>query len=174
MQLVTNGIKLLDSAKDRWIGKDEVREKFGVTPEQVIEVMGLMGDAVDNIPGVKGIGEKDRQRIDPAVSKLENLFDTSRRHGEDENARRQTDPADSRSGQRASLFEPGSRHGQTRRAYRDRLCRELKVTGFQSGKNPHPVYRIGIYQPHQAHRKRRLMGRYRQQAKYSNRCGRIV
>jgi len=58
MQLVTNGVKLLDSAKDRWIGKDEVKEKFGVAPEQVIEVMGLMGDAVDNIPGVKGIGAK--------------------------------------------------------------------------------------------------------------------
>src|SRR4249920_1288570 len=52
MQLATNGIKLLDSGKDRWIGKDEVREKFGVEPEQVIEVMGLMGDVVDNIPGV--------------------------------------------------------------------------------------------------------------------------
>ena len=58
MQLVTDGIKLLDSAKDRWIGADQVREKFGVAPEQVIEVMGLMGDPVDNIPGVKGIGEK--------------------------------------------------------------------------------------------------------------------
>ena len=62
MQLVTNGIKLLDSAKDRWIGKDEVREKFGVAPEQVIQVMGLMGDAADNIPGVKGIGEKPPAR----------------------------------------------------------------------------------------------------------------
>ena len=75
MQLVTNGVKLLDSAKDRWIGKDEVREKFGVSPEQVIEVMGLMGDAVDNIPGVKGIGEKTAGALIQQFHSLENLYD---------------------------------------------------------------------------------------------------
>jgi 5'-3' exonuclease len=75
MQLVTNGVKLLDSAKDRWIGKDEVREKFGVSPEQVIEVMGLMGDAVDNIPGVKGIGEKTAGALIQHFATLENLYD---------------------------------------------------------------------------------------------------
>jgi DNA polymerase-1 len=74
MQLVTNGVKLLDSAKDRWIGKDEVNEKFGVAPEQVIEVMGLMGDAVDNIPGVKGIGEKTASALIQQFQTLENLF----------------------------------------------------------------------------------------------------
>jgi DNA polymerase I len=75
MQLVTNGIKLLDSAKDRWIGKEQVLEKFGVTPEQVIEVMGLMGDAIDNIPGVKGIGEKTASALIQQFRSLENLFD---------------------------------------------------------------------------------------------------
>jgi DNA polymerase-1 len=75
MQLVTNGVKLLDSAKDRWIGKDEVREKFGVSPEQVIEVMGLMGDPVDNIPGVKGIGEKTAGALIQQFQSLENLYD---------------------------------------------------------------------------------------------------
>ena len=74
MQLVTNGVKLLDSAKDLWIGKDEVRNKFGVAPEQVIEVMGLMGDAVDNIPGVKGIGEKTAIALIQHFQTLENLF----------------------------------------------------------------------------------------------------
>ena len=66
---------VLDSAKDRWIGKDEVREKFGVSPEQVIEVMGLMGDAVDNIPGVKGIGEKTAGALIQQFGTLENLYD---------------------------------------------------------------------------------------------------
>jgi len=75
MQLVTNGIRLLDSAKDRWIGAEQVREKFGVAPEQVIEVMGLMGDAVDNIPGVKGIGEKTAIALIQQFQTLENLFD---------------------------------------------------------------------------------------------------
>ncbi len=75
MQLVTNGVKLLDSAKDRWIGKDEVKEKFGVAPEQVIDVMGLMGDAVDNIPGVKGIGEKTAGALIQQFGTLENLYD---------------------------------------------------------------------------------------------------
>jgi len=75
MQLVTNGVKLLDSAKDRWIGKEEVKEKFGVAPEQVIDVMGLMGDAVDNIPGVKGIGEKTAGALIQQFHNLENLYD---------------------------------------------------------------------------------------------------
>jgi 5'-3' exonuclease len=74
MQLVTDGIKLLDSAKDRWIGADQVREKFGVAPEQVIQVMGLMGDAVDNIPGIKGIGEKTASTLIQQFGTLENLF----------------------------------------------------------------------------------------------------
>lgn len=74
MQLVTDGIKLLDSAKDRWIGTDEVREKFGVTPAQVTQVMGLMGDASDNIPGVKGIGGKTASALIQQFQSLENLF----------------------------------------------------------------------------------------------------
>ncbi len=75
MQLVTDSIRLLDSAKDRWIGADQVKEKFGVAPEQVIEVMGLMGDPVDNIPGVKGIGEKTAIALIQRFQTLENLFD---------------------------------------------------------------------------------------------------
>jgi DNA polymerase-1 len=75
MQLVAEGIKLFDGAKERWIGPAEVRAKFGVTPKQVIEVMGLMGDAVDNIPGVKGIGEKTAIALIQQFQSLENLFD---------------------------------------------------------------------------------------------------
>jgi DNA polymerase-1 len=75
MQLVSNGIKLLDSAKDRWIGITEIREKFGVEPEKVVEVIGLMGDAVDNIPGVKGIGEKTAIALIQQFHSLENIYD---------------------------------------------------------------------------------------------------
>lgn len=75
MQLVDNGIRLLDTAKDKWIGPNEVREKFGVEPDKVIEVMGLMGDASDNIPGVKGIGEKSAGALIRHYHTLENLFE---------------------------------------------------------------------------------------------------
>ena len=62
MQLVTERVKLYRPGKaaDSWdvVDIDGVREKFGVRPDQVIEVLGLMGDQSDNIPGVRGIGEK--------------------------------------------------------------------------------------------------------------------
>jgi DNA polymerase-1 len=74
MQLVTDGIKLLDSGKDRWIGAAEVHNKFGVAPEKVTQVMALMGDAVDNIPGVRGIGEKTAIALIQQFDNLENLF----------------------------------------------------------------------------------------------------
>ncbi len=74
MQLVTNGTKLLDSSKERWIGAVEVKQKFGVAPELVIEVVGLMGDAVDNIPGLKGIGKKTAMGLIQRFQTLENLY----------------------------------------------------------------------------------------------------
>ena len=65
MQLVTKkadapepGIRLYDDMKERWIGIDEVKEKFGVPPEKVVDVLALIGDTSDNIPGVRGIGPK--------------------------------------------------------------------------------------------------------------------
>jgi len=62
MQLVTERVKLFRPGKsgDSYdvIGIEGVAEKFGVRPDQVIDVLGLMGDQSDNIPGVKGIGEK--------------------------------------------------------------------------------------------------------------------
>lgn len=74
MQLATDGIRLLDSARDRWLGVAEVESKFGVGPDKVIQVMGLMGDPVDNIPGVKGVGEKTAIALIQQFGTLENLF----------------------------------------------------------------------------------------------------
>ncbi|MBI2357852.1 MAG: hypothetical protein HYV04_02890 [Deltaproteobacteria bacterium] len=74
MQLVGDNVRLLDTAKEKWIDVDGVKEKFGVEPERVTEVMGLMGDAVDNIPGVKGIGEKTAIALIQRYESLENLF----------------------------------------------------------------------------------------------------
>lgn len=75
MQLVRNGVKLRDGSKEHWIGVKEVKAKFGVRPESLIEVMGLMGDAVDNIPGVRGIGAKTAIALIQEFHSLENLFD---------------------------------------------------------------------------------------------------
>lgn len=58
MQLVGPGINMLDTMKNQTIDRAEVIEKFGVPPEQVGEVLALMGDTADNIPGVKGVGPK--------------------------------------------------------------------------------------------------------------------
>ena len=58
MQLVTNKIRLYDPMKNKVLGDNEVFEKFGVKPNQVIDVQSLAGDSSDNIPGVPGIGIK--------------------------------------------------------------------------------------------------------------------
>ena len=57
-QLVSDHVSLLDFAKGELYGVDEVVAKFGVRPDQMIDFLGLAGDAVDNIPGVPGVGKK--------------------------------------------------------------------------------------------------------------------
>jgi DNA polymerase-1 len=63
MQLVGPRVRLLDTMYDRVTGVREVEAKFGVPPERVVEVMALMGDSIDNIPGVKGVGERTATRL---------------------------------------------------------------------------------------------------------------
>jgi DNA polymerase-1 len=63
MQLVDERVRLLDTMRDKVFGPAEVREKYGVEPAQMIEVLGLMGDSSDNIPGVPGIGEKTAAQL---------------------------------------------------------------------------------------------------------------
>lgn len=63
MQLVGPRVRLLDTMKDRVTDEARVWEKFGVGPENVVDVMGLMGDSIDNVPGVKGVGEKTAKRL---------------------------------------------------------------------------------------------------------------
>ena len=58
MQLISSHVTMYDPMKDKTFQVPEVRERFGVSPEKVVEVMGLMGDTSDNIPGVPGIGPK--------------------------------------------------------------------------------------------------------------------
>ncbi len=65
MQLIDGDgqIDMLDTMNDRRIGRTQVIEKFGVPPEKVGDVLALMGDAVDNIPGIRGIGPKTATKL---------------------------------------------------------------------------------------------------------------
>ncbi|WP_108881677.1 DNA polymerase I [Anderseniella sp. Alg231-50] len=74
MQLVTDQVMLLDTMKDKAIGRDEVIEKFGVPPEKVVEVQALAGDSVDNVPGVPGIGVKTGAQLIEEYGDLESLL----------------------------------------------------------------------------------------------------
>src|SRR6056297_354039 len=75
MQLVGNGVEMLDAMKNRRIDVDGVREKFGVDPERVVDVQALAGDSVDNIPGAPGIGIKTAALLINEFGSLEELLD---------------------------------------------------------------------------------------------------
>jgi DNA polymerase I len=62
-QLVNNRVKLLDTMKNRTLDAAAVREKFGVGPETIIDYLALMGDSSDNVPGVRGVGEKTAAKL---------------------------------------------------------------------------------------------------------------
>ncbi|MDB2550858.1 DNA polymerase I, partial [Rickettsiales bacterium] len=74
MQLVSDNVKMYDASKDKMIDCDVVKEKFGVEPEQVLDILALMGDSADNIPGVKGIGPKTASELINQFGSLENLY----------------------------------------------------------------------------------------------------
>jgi len=74
MQLVRPGVSMLDPIKQKPIGPAEVLEKFGVPPEKVIDVQALMGDSVDNVPGVPGIGPKNAAELINTFGDLESVL----------------------------------------------------------------------------------------------------
>ncbi len=74
MQLVGNGVEMFDPMKNRVIGEAEVREKFGVPPNKVVDVQALCGDASDNVPGVPGIGVKTAAQLIEEYGDLDTLL----------------------------------------------------------------------------------------------------
>ena len=81
MQLVTKqakdpapGIIIWDDFKNRWVGIDEVVERFGVPPGRVVDVLALVGDSSDNIPGVRGIGPKFGAELIKEFGSVEELL----------------------------------------------------------------------------------------------------
>ena len=75
MQLVNDTTTLYDTMKGVRIGRDQVREKFQVGPEQVVDILALMGDTSDNIPGVAGIGPKTAAELILAHGSLEGIYE---------------------------------------------------------------------------------------------------
>ncbi|MBI5212331.1 MAG: hypothetical protein HY957_03035 [Nitrospirae bacterium] len=75
MQIVDGGIKIYDPMKDIIIDEKYVIERFGVPPERLPEIMAITGDTVDNIPGVKGIGEKTAKELLSKAGSLDELMD---------------------------------------------------------------------------------------------------
>ncbi len=73
-QLLTPAIRIFDSVKDKTFTEKDCLDRFGVEPARVVEVMGLMGDATDNIPGVKGVGEKTARKLIAEFGSIENLL----------------------------------------------------------------------------------------------------
>lgn len=75
MQLVRQGVTMLDPIKNKKISEQEVFEKFGVFPDKVVEIQSLAGDATDNVPGVPGIGVKTAAELINTYGTIENLLD---------------------------------------------------------------------------------------------------
>src|SRR6476661_9749052 len=74
-QLVHDGITVYNPKEEgTWYDAAGVKEKFGVAPDQVVDVLALMGDTIDNIKGVPGIGEKGARDLIVQYGSLENLI----------------------------------------------------------------------------------------------------
>lgn len=74
MQLVSPHVTMYDPMKDKTYQIPDVRERFGVPPDKVVEVMGLCGDTSDNIPGVPGIGPKTAAQLIEEFGSVEELL----------------------------------------------------------------------------------------------------
>ena len=79
-QLVGDSVRVFNPRDDgTWYDAEGVREKFGVPPERVVDVLALMGDPVDNIKGVPGIGDKGARELIAAFGSLDGLLERAGR-----------------------------------------------------------------------------------------------
>lgn len=79
LQIVDRRVKVYDPMKDMIFDEQYVREKFGVGPARIPEFMALTGDAVDNIPGIKGVGEKTARELVTQFDNLEDMLNNTER-----------------------------------------------------------------------------------------------
>ncbi|MDY6408066.1 MAG: 5'-3' exonuclease H3TH domain-containing protein, partial [Pseudomonadota bacterium] len=74
MQLMRDGVSLYDPMKKKEIVDSDVMAKFGVSPDKIVDVQSLMGDAIDNVPGAEGIGPKTAAQLINQYGSLDNLL----------------------------------------------------------------------------------------------------
>ncbi|MBU2396142.1 MAG: DNA polymerase I, partial [Alphaproteobacteria bacterium] len=74
MQLIGPSVVMWDPMKERRLAEEAVFEKFGVTPDKVVEVQALIGDSVDNVPGAPGIGPKTAAQLILEYGDLDTLL----------------------------------------------------------------------------------------------------
>jgi DNA polymerase I len=74
MQLVGGNITLWDTMRDRRVGPREVRDRFGVEPRALVDIMALMGDSIDNVKGVPGVGEKTASALVRYYGSLDAIY----------------------------------------------------------------------------------------------------
>ena len=77
MQLIGDSVTMVDTMKDKTYDATAVKEKFGVGPEKVVEILGLTGDTSDNIPGVPGIGPKTAKRLIEEYGSVEAVIENA-------------------------------------------------------------------------------------------------
>ena len=73
-QLVSENVTLVDTMRERVTGEREVRRKYGVEPGQMVDFFALVGDKVDNVPGVAGVGEKTASALISKYGNLEGVY----------------------------------------------------------------------------------------------------
>jgi DNA polymerase-1 len=123
MQLIRPGVEMLDPIKQKPIREPEVFERFGVTPDKVVEVQALAGDSTDNVPGVPGIGVKTAAQLITEFGDLESLLANT-----------------------ASIRQPKRRQTLEENADRARISRRL-VTLDEATPLPLPIERLQATPP---------------------------
>jgi len=71
---ISENVSIFDPAKDHYINREDVVHKFGIHPGQIADFLGLVGDVSDNVPGVKGIGQKTASNLLQEFNTIENIY----------------------------------------------------------------------------------------------------
>lgn len=75
MQLVGDHVRVWDTMRDKWYGAAEVKEKFGVPPQQLVEYLAMTGDSSDNVPGLSGVGPKTAAELLVHFTDIESIIE---------------------------------------------------------------------------------------------------